>query len=516
MNDAGDASTNAEGPVDGESSMSDDTTTPDPYGPLRVEERANGTRCSGAFAEHVAEIDRKSSFVDGNDLLALVNRSPTGALPSDFAPSDLVELSTGKPMTERACDAAQCLRKETADALTSLLAEMKRQGFPGKVESAFRSYASQCGTFHKWARKGSFCAAAEQSALPGHSQHQLGTTLDLFTQEWARDPRGVFRSGFGCTPAGQFLREHSWEFGFVFPYPIHPDDRNPRQSCTTRSDIPVFINPKTGYRYEHWHLRYIGKDAAREFESARKASGEGSPAEWTLEQWLRSKRSLGGGDTDLPVCDGCNCGACATLAPPGLGVCDKRGGALHLDEHGLFRGASGDAEIAPTIVTTRFDGKPAKHLAMGDVDVRILAVELTVPDDVATATPVMGIGAAAYTAGSTYLSLVPYPKTSARSFPTLSRTWVLGIEPVPNTTNTPWPWRAALTNDATGQITGQIYNRANVRLPASPGTSTRPLKLAIPIPKETNHVKVVLLESGTPRGEPLDVTTPDARSPAAP
>lgn len=305
----------------------------DPYGPLR---RVETPRCGGAFAERVAEEDRRSSFVDGDDLLAIVNRSPQGALAPDWAPSDLVDLRTGAPLSARACEGAQCLRKEAAGALTELLAAMRSAGVAGKVESAFRSYATQCGTFLRWAGKGSFCDATEQSALPGHSQHQLGTTLDLFTEAWAADPRGVFRSGFGCSPGGQFLQEHAWDHGFVFPYPIHPDDRHPARSCVTRTDIQVFINPKTGYRYEHWHLRYIGKEAAREFRTAFEASRPGTPDELTLEQWLRAKKGFTGADVDLPVCDGCNCGACATLAAPGEGVCDRRtaAGALHLDAHG--------------------------------------------------------------------------------------------------------------------------------------------------------------------------------------
>src|SRR6185295_12215847 len=218
-----------------------------------------------------------------------VNRSPTGQLPPDYAPSDMVDIRNGKPATASDCEKVQCLRKAAADALTELMEAMKKQGFPGKVESAFRSYGFQCGTFNNWASKSSFCEATEQSALPGHSQHQLGTTLDLFTEEWAKDERGVFREGFGCTPAGRFLQEHATELGFVMPYPIHPDDRHPKQSCVARWDIPVGINPKTGYRFEHWHIRYVGKEAAARFVDAYTNSGPGTPNEISVEQWLRAE-----------------------------------------------------------------------------------------------------------------------------------------------------------------------------------------------------------------------------------
>jgi D-alanyl-D-alanine carboxypeptidase len=301
----------------------------------------------------------------------------------------------------------QCLRKEAARALGDLLAEMNKRGFPGKVESAYRSYSSQCGTFLRWAGKGGFCEATEQSALPGHSQHQLGTTVDLFTEEWAAsdDPRGVFREGFGCSPAGKFLQEHAWELGFVLPYPIHPDDRHPKQKCVVRWDIPININPKTGYRFEHWHFRYVGQDAAARFTKAVEASGPGTPTEITLEQFLRAEKGLVGADAEIPVCDGCNCGACATLAPSDKSACDKHGGAIHLDEHGKPL-ASGET---PTIERAMRASAKKWHGAM-------LEVKLDVPERIMTQPPIVGPDGAGYGAGATFEKLAPYPETQPRAF----------------------------------------------------------------------------------------------------
>ena len=172
----------------------------EPFGHARAAPR---TLCSGVAGKHVTERDLRTSFVSGDDLLALVNRSPQGQLAPDWSPTDLVDLRTGQATAAGECDKVQCLRKEAAGALGELLGDMKKRGFPGKVESAYRGYGVQCGTFLRWAGKGGFCEATEQSALPGHSQHQLGTTVDLFSEEWAKDERGVFREGFGCTPGGQ-------------------------------------------------------------------------------------------------------------------------------------------------------------------------------------------------------------------------------------------------------------------------------------------------------------------------
>lgn len=473
--------------IDAGASVEAGAEAAEPFGHARTAPR---TLCSGVAGKHVTERDLRTSFVSGDDLLALVNRSPQGQLAPDWSPTDLVDLRTGQATPAGACDKVQCLRKEAAGALAELLGDMKKRGFPGKVESAYRGYGVQCGTFLRWAAKGSFCDATEQSALPGHSQHQLGTTLDLFTEEWAKDERGVFREGFGCTPAGRYLQEHAIDFGFVMPYPIHPDDRHSKQSCVVRWDIPININPKTGYRFEHWHIRYVGKDAAARFAKAFAASGPGTPNEITVEQWLRTEKGVARGqgapDAELPVCDGCNCGACSTLSAPGDNVCDKKGGALHLDEHGRPLPASNGPQIQ--------SAQPG-HVKKWKGP--LVEVKLAVPDGVATQPPIVGPDGAGYAAGATFEKLSPYPETQVRAFPPLAGAWVVAVEPVPNDTGVAWPWRAGIS----ASIVGQTYDRANVLLPAHNGSTT----LKIPVPETAARVRVVLLEGGVAKGEPLTV-----------
>jgi D-alanyl-D-alanine carboxypeptidase len=316
--------------------------------------------------------DADSAWVTGDDLLALVNRAPTGSLAPDYVPGDLVDIRTKHPVAnERHCDGNLCLRKDAAFALDELLAAMRDLGFPGHVESAYRGYRTQCATFLAWAKKSDFCRATEQSALPGHSQHQLGTTVDLFTEAWAKDERGVFRDGFGCTKAGLWLEESAWKYGFVISYPIHPDDAKRDTPCTTRTDVAVGINPMTGYRFERWHFRFIGKSNAGEFHEFMTAhAADGA----TLEQWLRAKKGLTGADTELPVCDGCNCGACSTLAQGDEGVCN--GARVELDAEGNVRESAPPPEIVGARVekvgaawivraTIRAAGNPGWEVGVG-------------------------------------------------------------------------------------------------------------------------------------------------------
>jgi len=473
----------------GEAGVSEGAANQELFGTLHLHDKwICGAVRKGAHREYIADDDLRTSFVDGDDLLALVNRSPQGALPPDYAPNDLVDARSGTAKTKEECDRTQCLRKDPKEALDQLLSDWKKIGAIGKIESAYRSYSSQCGTFAKWVEKSTFCDATEQSALPGHSQHQLGTTLDLFTEEWAAgDPRGVFREGFGCTAHGKWLQDHSWEYGFVLPYPIHPDDRHPAQKCATRWDIPIGINPKTGYRYEHWHLRFIGKENARTFHEVEAASLKEGPNEITLEQWLRKKRGLTEGDAELPVCDGCNCGACSTRAKEG--ACKQR--SVRLDERGLAKTTAAH----PTIEKA--------SLRKGKGSSRLLEVALNIPEGTLTQPPVFAGHVLPITED---YSLTPFAGTMPRSYPTLPHACQLAIGPAWSASEhskgvrNRFPWRVALTNVAEAEV----YTRANVLLPAATGT----VRLRIPISLSKPSLTVAIMCGGNMIPETETAVTP--------
>jgi D-alanyl-D-alanine carboxypeptidase len=431
----------------------------------------------------LATADTQVAFVDGDDPLALANRSPTGALPPGYAPSDLVEIRTGRPRSAAACESSHaCLRRDAAAALNGMLAEMRKDDVAADVTSAFRGFGTQCWVFASWSNKarGGFCEATQQSALPGHSQHQLGTTIDLFTTAWAeegaRTGGGVFRNGFGCSPGGRWLDENSWRFGYVLPYPIHPDDRNRGSRCEPRHDRPQAINAKTGYMQEPWHLRFVGTEAAARYHDAWLASGPGSPDEITLEQWLRRDRGLVG-DAELPVCDGCQCGACATLATDDRGTpCGAA--SLQLDAAGRARAPADD----PVLLDAR---------ARRDGDSIAVDVVVRSPPHTVSQTPVTAEGGPTYLAGSTYESLAPFPDGQARAYADLAGAWRVAVEP----SSTPpaptrWPWRASL---ASPELAG-VWNRANVLLPARPDEAS--VRVRIHPTSEVSKLRVTLLRDG--------------------
>ena len=430
----------------------------------------------GPFRSFLSPADTRVAFVAGDDLLALVNRSPTGALAPTYVPGDLVDLRDLSPRSAGECESAHaCLRREAAVALHHLLDAMRLDGMEGRVESAFRGFGTQCWVLGGWAQKArsGFCEAATQSALPGHSQHQLGTTVDMFTNEWAYKG-DVFRDGFGCTRGGQWLDENAWRHGFVVSYPIDPDDRKDGSRCATRWDHAVPIDPKTGYKHEPWHLRYVGVDDARRFHEAWLASDPGSPREITLEQWLRGQRGLVG-DAELPVCDGCECGACSTLAQDG----DKApcgDASLRLDSAGRVQVPAEE----PRLVDAGAKAAGAEVL-----------VEVTVhaPAHTPTQTPVTEERGPTFVAGATFDALVPYPDTRPHAYPDLPGAWRVAVEPVP-ATEARWPWRASLARPELAVT----WNRANLVLPAKAGDATVHVRLVAP--SGTQKLRVTLLRDG--------------------
>lgn len=425
-----------------------------------LERQYEGAVCSYLLSGNfrVAERDLRTSFVDGDDPLALVNRSPTGALAPDYAPSDLISFAPRKPRTAKECESLQCLRKDAMAGYDDLVAAMKAAGFQPSLQSAYRSYKAQCGTFGHWAGASSACKATQQSALPGHSQHQLGTVVDLFTESWRMSGPGVFRHGFGCNKAGEFLRDESWKHGWIVSYPIHPDDRLQKQPCEPRFDLPVTINAATGYSHEAWHIRFVGVENAAAFRAA--ASQDDT---LTLEQWLRAKRGLPVAvATELPVCDGCNCGACASLAPD-AGAC-KNGLPVPVLEASVPK---------LTVATWQHEG-----------DHVLLKVHVVVDAATITQPPLFRSGKLGYSAGESFLHVASVKDGGARSFPDAPGTYRLAARGA----GAAWPYRVALPTAAATSV----YDRANVVLAAGLGEST----VALIVPE--GITEVALLRDGVP------------------
>lgn len=168
------------------------------------------------------------------ELLVLVDKEHS--LSSWYIPPDLVFLGDyGVPFIGW----NGMLREEAAEHLEDLVAAAGSEGKELVVASAYRSFYDQSLTYAFYTSLYG-PEAGRVSATPGHSEHQLGTTVD-FTNAAAGYQ---IQQTFGDTEAARWLRENAAEYGFVLSYPKGEEE-------------------KTGYVWEPWHYRYVGVEKAR-------------------------------------------------------------------------------------------------------------------------------------------------------------------------------------------------------------------------------------------------------------
>ena len=158
---------------------------------------------------------------------------PIYAVPDGYQPPDLV------PASEANYSAEFRIREIVVEDLNAMRNAILEAGVPEvALLAAYRSIEDQANLFARREAQMGFDDAAEGTARPGHSEHHLGTTIDV-------RPIGAadVDQTFGHTETGEWLEANSWRFGFILSYPEGAD-------------------PITCYKYEPWHFRYVGRDLA--------------------------------------------------------------------------------------------------------------------------------------------------------------------------------------------------------------------------------------------------------------
>lgn len=137
----------------------------------------------------------------------------TYALPASYAPGELT----------KAC----------SDAFRTMQSAAAKQGIDLYIVSGYRSYSLQQSIYSRYCYQDGRAAADTYSARPGHSEHQTGLAMDL----------NSLYASFAYTAEGRWLAANAYKYGFIIRYPKN------KQSVT-------------GYIYEPWHVRYLGKELA--------------------------------------------------------------------------------------------------------------------------------------------------------------------------------------------------------------------------------------------------------------
>jgi zinc D-Ala-D-Ala carboxypeptidase len=153
----------------------------------------------------------------------------TFGLPKTYVPPGLVSTALA------GFDGGFQVRKRVIKDLRALREAAEDAGHPVALVAAYRSYAQQAQLFAMRRAKLGYDRALLRTARPGHSEHQLGTTLDFKT----RGHRDVNRK-WGTTATGRWMAENAWRFGFVESYP----EGKGAVTC---------------YSFEPWHFRFVGR-----------------------------------------------------------------------------------------------------------------------------------------------------------------------------------------------------------------------------------------------------------------
>ena len=152
-------------------------------------------------------------------------------LASDYAPDDIVEMSNWYSYP------GNRIREEVYNAFIEMFNAAKEDGITLIVNSSYRTHDEQEEIYNDYESSQGKAYADKYAARPDYSEHQTGLALDIFTP-------GAGMANFEDTDAFRWLQENSYKYGFILRYPEGKEDI-------------------TGYSYEAWHYRFLGKDLAK-------------------------------------------------------------------------------------------------------------------------------------------------------------------------------------------------------------------------------------------------------------
>ncbi len=182
---------------------------------------------AGADKEFYTDIKQTDT---SKDYLILVNKYHQ--LEKEFAFDDIVPIGL-----QYAYD-NQSTRKEVLESFKDLWQAANKLDLSIIINSSYRDYDLQERLYNRYTDKYGREEADTFSAKPGHSEHQTGLALDVSAFNSTID-------NFEDTEEYKWLKDHAHLYGFILRYPKEKEHI-------------------TGYSFEPWHYRYVGKEVAKE------------------------------------------------------------------------------------------------------------------------------------------------------------------------------------------------------------------------------------------------------------
>ena len=155
------------------------------------------------------------------DDVIVVNK--TYSLPSNFSPNNLVTINGYIKVVDYVKNAFNELKSDASSIGLNIYAS-----------SGYRSYSDQKYIYNNYVKMDGQEKADTYSARAGYSEHQTGLAIDVNTIDMT----------FDNTEESIWLKENCYRYGFIIRYPKNKDSI-------------------TGYMYEPWHIRYVGKELAK-------------------------------------------------------------------------------------------------------------------------------------------------------------------------------------------------------------------------------------------------------------
>lgn len=182
------------------------------------------------FVSDLLEVLAEEKKFNPNDQSIYFLIDKTHKASKNYEPADLVLLEKNDLFFLN--KNGMYIRREAYEALKQMAKAAQNDGITLLVSSVYRSYAYQDNLFNYWVKVDGLEEAERESARPGTSQHQLGTAIDF----------GSISDDFDRTEMGQWVYRNAARFGWSLSFPKGYED-------------------VTGYRWECWHFRYLGKKA---------------------------------------------------------------------------------------------------------------------------------------------------------------------------------------------------------------------------------------------------------------
>ncbi|SDL73199.1 D-alanyl-D-alanine carboxypeptidase [Arthrobacter sp. ov407] len=186
----------------------------------------------GMIAPSVTAVAAVGYDFDSASSLQVVVNKHRQLNPAAYVPGQLVRVQ------------GERLRAQAADAYKQFAKAAKAAGVNVMPISGYRSFSEQASLYDSYVRQYGQATADTLAARPGYSEHQTGLAMDI------GNASGIcaLQACFANTPAGRWAAEHGWEYGFIIRY-------------------PAGAGATTGYTYEPWHLRYVGRAIAEDMQS---------------------------------------------------------------------------------------------------------------------------------------------------------------------------------------------------------------------------------------------------------